>query len=425
MPGEDYVEVGRGMEESEKAAKYLQDAGYDMLNADNGTYDSWYWAHPPMYMPENCNLEDVAHIKKFVDIPVVCAGRMDAEVGARAVAEGKIDAVGVARQFLVDPEWVTKLIEDRLDDIKPCICCHAGCFNFSSSKGHANTQDLTDTMGLARCALNPETMQSKKYSVNPAKKQKNIAIIGGGIGGMEAAILCAKRGHKVTLYEKTDKLGGVFVAAAAPSFKEKDRALIAWYIREVSKYPIDLKMNTEIKDINSIEADEIIVATGAVAKRIPVKGADTAIEAVDYLLGNKPVGENVVVIGGGLTGCEIAYDLYLKGKKPVIVEMQDDLITTKGVCLANTSYLRDFFKTNHVPVYLETALSTINEGSVTLKDKEGKTFDVATDSVILSVGYNPAPLAKSGKHSHVILDASNICNLRTVIWGAWNVCMKL
>jgi 2-enoate reductase len=280
-------------------------------------------------------------------------------------------------------------------------------------------------MGLARCALNPETMQSKKYSVKPAKKQKNIAIIGGGIGGMEAAILCAKRGHKVTLYEKTDKLGGVFVAAAAPSFKEKDRALIAWYIREVSKYPIDLKMNTEIKDINSIEADEIIVATGAVAKRIPVKGADTAIEAVDYLLGNKPVGENVVVIGGGLTGCEIAYDLYLKGKKPVIVEMQDDLITTKGVCLANTSYLRDFFKTNNVPVYLETALSTINESSVTLKDKEGKTFDVATDSVILSVGYNPAPLAKGGKHVHVIGDAANVGNLRTVIWGAWNVCMKL
>ena len=90
-PGEDYVEVGRNMEESEKAAKYLQDMGYDMLNADNGTYDSWYWAHPPVYMPENCNLEDVAHIKKFVDIPVVCAGRMDPESGAKAIEEGKID----------------------------------------------------------------------------------------------------------------------------------------------------------------------------------------------------------------------------------------------------------------------------------------------------------------------------------------------
>ena len=425
MPGEDYVEVGRNMEESEKAAKYLQDAGYDMLNADNGTYDSWYWAHPPVYMPENCNLEDVAHIKKFVDIPVVCAGKMDPETGAKAVADGLIDGVGVARQFLVDPEWITKLIDDRVEDIKPCIHCHSGCFNFSSYKGHANTQDLTDTMGLARCALNPKTMQSKKYYVTPAKKAKKIAVIGGGIGGMEAAILCAKRGHEVTLYEKSDKLGGVFIAAAAPNFKEKDKELIAWYIREMKKHPITVHMNTEVKDVNALGADEVIVATGAVARTIPVKGAETAVEAVDYLLGNKTVGEKVAVIGGGLTGCEIAYDLYLQGKQPVIVEMQEDLITTKGICLANTSYLRDFFKTNKVPVYLETGLSEIKENSVVLKDKAGNTFEVEADSVILSVGYKPAPVAEKSKHVHVIGDAQKVGNLRSVIWGAWNVCMKL
>ena len=423
MPGEDYVEVGRNMAESEKAAKYLQDAGYDMLNADNGTYDSWYWAHPPMYMPQNCNLEDVAHIKQFVDIPVVCAGRMEPDVGAKAVAEGRIDAMGVARQFLADPAWITKLIEDRLEDIRPCICCHAGCFNFSKSKGHANTQDLTDTMGLARCALNPETMQSKKYRIEPAKKAKKIAIIGGGIGGMEAAILCAKRGHAVTLYEKTDKLGGVFIAAAAPSFKEKDRELIAWYIREVAKLPITVKMNTEVTDIKALDADEIIVATGAKAKRLPIKGADTAIEAVDYLLGNKAVGERVVVIGGGLTGCEIAYDLFLQGKKPAIVEMQDDLITTPGICLANTSYLRDCFKTNNVPVHLETRVSEIKADGVVIAHKDGTTETIPSDSVILSVGYNPAPVATKGVH--VIGDAKNVGNLRTVIWGAWDVCMKL
>jgi 2-enoate reductase len=280
-------------------------------------------------------------------------------------------------------------------------------------------------MGLARCALNPETMQSKKYSVKPAKKQKNIAVIGGGIGGMEAAILLSKRGHKVTLYEKTDKLGGVFIAAAAPSYKEKDRDLIAWYIREIAKYPIEVKMNTEITDVSALCADEIIIATGAVAKRIPVKGADGAIEAVDFLLGNKSVGERVTVIGGGLTGCEIAYELYLKGKKPTVVEMQDDLITTKGVCLANTSYLRDFFKTNKVPVHLETALCEVKGGDVTVRGKDGKTFDIEGESVIMSVGYNPAPLAKKGKNIHVIGDAASVGNLRTVIWGAWDVCMKL
>ncbi len=424
MPGEDYTEVGRNMEESERAAKYLQDAGYDMLNADNGTYDSWYWCHPPMYMPENCNLESVAHIKKFVDIPVVCAGRMNVDEAEKAIAEGKIDGMGVARQFLTDPEWVTKLIEDRLEDIKPCICCHAGCFNFSSSKGHANTQDLSDTMGLSRCALNPETMQSKKYHVEPAKKSKNVAVIGGGIGGMESALLLAKRGHKVTLYEKSGELGGVFIAAASPSYKEKDRELIAWYRRELTKYPsIEVKLNTAVTDVKSLGADEIIVATGAKAKRVPVPGVDKAIEAVDFLLGNKTVGENVVIVGGGLTGCEIAYELFLQGKKPTIVEMADDLIVTPGICLANTSYLRDCFKTNNVPVHLETSLSEVLDDGVMVRSKDGNTFKISADSVIMSVGYNPAPLTTKGVH--VIGDAKTVGNLRTVIWGAWDICMKI
>ena len=423
VPGEKYTEIGRDMAESEKAAKYLQDAGYDMLNADNGTYDSWYWAHPPMYMPQNCNLEDVSHIKQFVDIPVVCAGRMEPDVGAEAVAAGKIDGVGIARQFLADPQWITKLIEERLEDIRPCICCHAGCFNFASSKGHANNQSLGDTMGLARCALNPETMQSKKYNIKPAKKVKNIAVIGGGIGGMETAIVCAKRGHKVTLYEKSDKLGGVFIAAAAPSFKEKDRDLIAWYIREIAKYPIEVKLGTEISDVSKLGADEVVVATGSSPIRIPVKGAERGIEAIDFLLGKKEVGENVTIVGGGLTGCEIAYELYLQGKKPTIVEMKEDIIDAAGVCLANSSYLRDFFNANKVPVLLETKLSEITEDSVVVTDKNGKSSKIAADSVILSTGYRPAPLTAKGVH--LVGDAKKVGNLRTVIWQAWDVAMKL
>ena len=425
IPGEVYTEVGRNMEESEKAAKYLQDAGYDMLNADNGTYDSWYWAHPPMYMPQNCNLEDVAHIKKFVDIPVVCAGRMEPDVGAQAVAEGRIDGVGVARQFLADPQWITKLIEDRLEDIRPCICCHAGCFNFSSSKGHANTQDLSDTMHLARCALNPPTMQTNKYYIAPAKKQKTVAVIGGGIGGMETAIVCAKRGHKVTLYEKSDKLGGVFIAAAAPSFKEKDRNLITWYRREIAKYPqIEVKLQTEVKDLSEIKADEVVIATGSRPNRIPVPGVEKAVQAIDFLLGT-PVGQNVTIIGGGLTGCEIAYELHLQGKNPTIVEMLDDLICTPGICLANTSFLRDYFKVKGVPVHLETGVQEIKDGAVVVKDKEGKVFEIEADSVILSTGYKPQPLAEKSRHIHLVGDCSKVGNLRSVIWQAWDVAMKL
>ncbi len=426
VPGEEYTEIGRDMQESEKAAKYLQDAGYDMLNCDNGTYDSWYWAHPPMYMPQNCNLKDVAHIKKFVDIPVVCAGRMEPDVGAKAVADGLIDGVGVARQFLADAEWVTKMLEDRTEDIRPCICCHNACFNMAHYKGVANAQSIYDASHIARCALNPTVMQSDKYKIEPAKQKKNIAVIGGGIGGMEAAIVCAKRGHSVTLYEKTNELGGIFIAAAAPSYKEKDKALIAWYKREIAKYPITVNMNTEITDVNSLDADEVIIATGAVPNRIPVKGAEKGIEACDFLLGKKQVGEKVVIIGGGLTGCEIAYELYLQGKKPTIVEMQNDLIVSDKICLANTSFLRDFFAANQVPAHLETRLVSIEDDCVWVEDlKYGKQFKIDTDSVILSVGYKPAPLVNKGKHIHVIGDAKAVGNLRTVIWQAWDIAMKL
>ncbi|MDR1359067.1 MAG: FAD-dependent oxidoreductase, partial [Coriobacteriales bacterium] len=426
LPGEEYTEIGRDRAESEQAARYLQDAGYDMLNTDNGTYDSWYWAHPPMYMPLNCNLDDVAHIKECVDIPVVCAGRMEPAVGAQAVADGRIDAMGIARQFLTDAEWITKLIEDRLEDIRPCICCHNACFNMTHYKGVANDQSIHDASHIARCALNPETMQTDTYKIIPAAQSKRIAIIGGGIGGMETALVAAKRGHTATIYEKASQLGGVFNAAAAPSFKGKDRALLAWYERELAKYPgIEVRLESEIADPASLDADEVVVATGAQAIQLTGSASERGIEAIDYLRGEREVGEKVVIIGGGLTGCEIAYELFLQGKQPTIVEMKDDLIAVTGVCLANSSYLRDFFAANEVPVYLETKLSEILEDGVIVVGKDGTSQKIEADSVILSVGYRPAPLAPKGKRVHLVGDAAKVGNLRTVIWNAWDVAMKL
>ena len=425
VPGEnDFVEVGRDMEESEKAAKFLQDAGYDMLNCDNGTYDAWYWAHPPAYMPENCNLSYVSHIKKFVDVPVVCAGKMTPEVGSEAIRNGEIDAMGVARQFLTDPQWVTKMMEDREADIKPCIDCHNACFNMAKYKGTANIQELEDAMKMARCALNPRTMQSTKYKLEKAKKVKNIAVIGGGIGGMESAMVLSDRGHNVTIYEKSDHLGGVFIPAAAPEFKSRDKRLVQWYLRQIDQRPIEVKLNTEITDVSALDSDEIVIATGAKAKRPSIKGQEYSIGAVDYLSGQE-VGEHVVVIGGGQTGCEIAYDLVLKGKKPQIVEMQVDLVPDQGVCLANSSFLREMLAFKEVPVHLETSLQEIKENAVTVKNKAGEIFDLDCDSVIMAIGYESTPLVKSSRNVHLVGDAHKVGNLRTVIWRAWDVCMKL
>ncbi len=419
----DYVEVGRDMEESERAAKYLQDAGYDMLNCDNGTYDAWYWAHPAPYMPENCNLQDVKHIKKFVDIPVVCAGRMSVDVADEAIANGEIDAMGVARQFLVDPEWVTKLMNGERETIHPCICCHNACFNMAHYKGVANDQSLSDNAGMARCALNPETMQSGKYKIVKTKNPKTVAVIGGGIGGMETARVLALRGHKPTIYEKSDRLGGVFVAAAAPSFKEKDRELIEWYKREMSRLGIEVKYNCEITKDNMPKADKIIIATGSTARKLRVNGADKAVEACEYLYGEKEVGNRVAVIGGGLTGCEISLDLFNKGKTPIIIEAKNDLIAVKGVCLANSSYLRDFFEFHNVEVHLETTLKEITEKGIKIADKDGKESEIECDSVITSIGYIPKPLET--ENAELVGDCMKVGNLRTVIWRAWDVAMKI
>ena len=425
LPGETYTEVGRDMEESEKAARYLQEAGYDMLNCDNGTYDAWYWAHPAPYMPQNCNLAEAEHIKKFVDIPVVCAGRMEPEVGARAVAEGRIDGVGIARQFLADPEWITKLMAGDLESIRPCICCHNACFNMAHYKGVGNDQTLADNAGMARCALNPETMQSTRYKIEVTQQPKTVAVVGGGIGGMEAARVLALRGHRVTLYEQSDRLGGVFIAAAAPSFKEKDRELIRWYEKQMQELPIRVELNRKIADVSTLNADEVIIATGSKARRLPVKGVEKSIEACDYLLGRKPVGDRVILIGGGLTGCEIALDLYLKGKTPVIVEMKNDLIAVKGVCLANSSYLRDFFALHQVEVHLNTRLTEVMDRGVLVQNEKGEAFEIPGDTVLLSAGYVPTPLTPAGKHIHLVGDCNGVGNLRTVIWRAWDVAMKI
>ena len=424
LPGESYTEVGRDMAESELAARLLQDAGYDMLNCDNGTYDAWYWAHPPIYMPENCNLADVRHISRFVDIPVVCAGRLTTEAAAEAIAAGELDGAGFARPFLADPAWVTKLMEDRREDIRPCILCHNGCFNMCHYKGVPNDQDLMDSLHLARCAVNAETMQRSKHYIRKTARPQTVAIIGGGIGGMEAARVLALRGHRPVIYERSDRLGGTFIAASAESYKGKLRELLSWYIRQMEQLNVEVHFGKEITELSAFDGQQVIVATGSVPRVLKnVPGHERMIEACDFLTGT-PVGQRVAVVGGGLTGCEIAYELALTGKEVTIVEMKDDLIAQKGVCLANSSYLREWFALHEVPVYLTTRLKEVKDGSIVCEGPEG-IVELPCDSVISSAGYLPAPIAKEGGRVHLVGDCRKVGNLRSVIWRAYEVAMAI
>ncbi len=434
---EDFKEFGRDMEESEKAVKYLEDAGYDMFNCDNGTYDAWYWAHPPQYMPDNCNLSYVEHIKNFTSKPVVCAGRMDPVKAAEEIAAGKLDAVAIARQNLVDHEWIHKILEGREDEIKPCIRCHNGCFNMAKFAGTPNIQHLGDSLHLARCALNPTTMQHNKYKIVPTKSPKKVAIIGGGIGGMECALVLKQRGHIPTLFEKSGELGGLFLTASAMTFKENDKELIRWYRREIEKSGIEVHLNTEVNDLGTLRGyDDIIVATGSVPRTMPgIKGFEKALTFTQVLKEKHELGDKVLFIGGGQSSCEAAYDLLLNyGKHPIIVEYANDLVAAQATCLANTSYLRDAMEYHKVPVYLHSTVTEITDKGCTVKNVQtGETFFVECDNVVNGIGFVPTPVggrtaSRKVKGKETIFrvgDCVAIGNLRTVIWRAWDVCMKI
>ena len=438
MPYEkDFKEFGRDMEESERAVKYLADAGYDMFNCDNGTYDAWYWAHPPQYMPDNCNLEYVEHIKKFTDKPVVCAGRMDPVKAAEEIEAGRLDAVAIARQNLVDHDWIHKIKAGQQDEIKPCIRCHNGCFNMAKFAGTPNIQHLGDSLHLARCALNPTTMQHNRYKIVPTKKPKKVAIIGGGIGGMECALVLTQRGHKPVIFEKSNELGGLFLTASAMTFKENDKDLITWYKREIEKAGIEVHLGTEVNDLNTLHGfDDIIVATGSVPRTMPqIKGFDKTLTFTDVLKDKKEVGDKGLFIGGGQSSCEAAYDLLLNfGKHPIIVEYAGDLVAAQATCLANTSYLRDAMEYHKVPVYLHSTVTEITDKGCTVKNVQtGETFFVECDSVVNGIGFVPTPVggktaSKKVKGKETIYrvgDCVAIGNLRTVIWRAWDVCMAI
>ena len=431
MPYEtDFKEFGRDMEESERAIKYLSDAGYDMFNCDNGTYDAWYWAHPPQYMPDNCNLEYVEHIKKFTDKPVVCAGRMDPVKAAEEIEAGKLDAVAIARQNLVDHDWIHKIKEGREDEIKPCIRCHNGCFNMAKYAGTPNVQHLGDSLHLARCALNPTTMQHNRYKIVPTKNPKKVAIIGGGIGGMECALVLKQRGHIPTIFEKSGELGGLFLTASAMTFKENDKELIRWYLNEIEKEGIDVHLNTEINDLGALHGfDEIIVASGSVPRTMPsIKGFDKTLTFTQVLRDKVDVGDKVLFIGGGQSSCEAAYDMLLNyGKHPIIVEYAGDLVAAQATCLANTSYLRDAMEYHKVPVYLHSTVTEITDKGCTVKNVQtGETTFVECDSVVNGIGFVPTPVGgKNNKKAYRVGDCVAIGNLRTVIWRAWDVCMKI
>ena len=379
LPGEKYVEHGRNLEDSIALAKAFEEAGVDAILAGDGSYDSFYWLYPPTYQKEGLWLEDAKKIKDAVNIPVICPGKINKpELAEKAIEEGLVDGVALGRASLADPDWVNKARSGVSEDIRPCIGCQTGCI------GRCFTGDLVT------CAVNPACFYEKSDPVTPATLKKRIVVIGGGVGGMEAAITAAQRGHEVDLYEKDDKLGGLFNLAAVPEFKTGDHELLAWFAHTIEQSGVKIHLNTEItaSDIEKMGADEVVVATGANPKHFVISWVET-ITASDVLSGRN-VGKNCVIIGGGLVGCETAVWLAKKGVKTSIVEALPALMTS-GVAVPTPNMLMmlDMLAGAGVDVYTSAKFVKCENKKAIVLDSKGDEHIIEAETVVQAIGFVP------------------------------------
>jgi 2-enoate reductase len=425
MPGEQFTEMGRDLPEGIEAARLLVSYGYDALDIDVGSYDSWYWSHPPMYQDKGLYMPYSKPVKDVLgDVPVILAGRMDdPELATRALAEGYADVISLGRPLLADAEYVNKLWAGQQDLIRPCLSCQEGCMG--------RIQEYT----AINCAVNPETGREADARLLPALRRKKVMIVGGGVAGMEAARVLALRGHTPVLYEASDRLGGVVVAGGQPSFKDDDLHLIAWYAATLRDLNVEIHLGTPVtaEMIASADVDHLIVATGSRPRRIDLGSAVPVIEATDALLDPAPlIGRRVAIVGGGLTGCELALHLKELDKttEVTIVEMGADLLAISGpLCHANHEMLHDLVSFRGVEVVVNAvAEHTTPEGLMVLADGEQRL--VAADVVVTAIGYRPEnalfeAVRNAAVPKHLLGDAREVSNIMYAVWGAYEVAADL
>lgn len=415
------LEGGRTIEEGKELARKLEATGIHALHLDYGCWDSHYNQIPPTYVPVANQIWIAEEIKKVVSIPVISNGKLGVEpaVAEQALANGKTDFIGLGRALLADPEWPKKVKEGRLMDIRYCIGC-------------MKCQERIGSGKYISCALNPQTGNEREFKLTPAEDVKNVLVIGGGPGGMEAARVAALRGHKVTLVEKNLALGGRLIEAAAPSLKKQLNKTIEYYKHQLPKAGVEIELGIEMtaESIAARNADVVIVATGAQNRRLPdIKGMDleNVYTADQILLGEvdwDKLGEKTLVIGASEVGCEVALH---------IAELHGGniTVTTRQVEIAPKSYftsrlwLKKKLKETGIDVLRYGKLLEIAKDHVML-EIDGEARKIEADNVILSLGYvSDTSLADQldgkVKELYTIGDSVEAREVLSAVWEGFHV----
>ena len=421
LHGED--EVGRTLEEGLTIARRLEAYGYDCLSVDFGQYDSFYYAAPPCYMEKGRVIDLAAACKQVVRIPVLCGGRMnDPDLAAQAIADGKLDAIVLGRPSLADPAYAQKVAMGCPEDIRPCIGCNQGCIGALKAGRRAG------------CAVNPQAAREATFPLTPDLEKQKVLVVGGGVAGMEAARCAALRGHTVTLCEAGETLGGNLIPAGAHDFKKELNELNAWYQRQLTKLRVTVETGLSLtaRDILARKPDAVVLAVGA-APTVPlVPGIEDAkvVDCVTALTGPALPGQKIVVVGGGLVGCETALGFAREGKTVTILEALPDILSA-GIPVPemNSSMLRDLLDEAGVTLRTGCRLAEVTETGAVAQGPAGRE-ELAADHVVLAVGFTPRTSLASALDGHGIAvyqvgDGGKVGSVMTAIATAYTVGRQL